>query len=141
MNIYIVTEGDAEEKIYKRWIPFVNPALSPVDQIKNVTNNHFFIVSGKGYPQYFDMVENGIDDVNQLTVFDRLVISVDSEEMTKAEKHAEVLGVISNMQCRVEVRIIIQHFCFESWGLGNRRIIRINPQTPRLRMYKALYEN
>ncbi len=140
MNIYVVTEGDAEEKIYKCWIPFVNPALSPVDRIDDVAYNHFYLISGRGYPQYFEIIKEAIEDINQFTMFDRLVISVDSEEMNKTDKYTEVMEFISNHQCRVEIRIIIQHFCFETWGLGNRRIMRINPQTPRLRKYKALYD-
>jgi hypothetical protein len=34
---------------------------------------------------------------------------------------------------------VVQHFCFEAWALGNRRIGSKNPQEPRLIQYRRLY--
>ncbi len=38
MNVYVVTEGKTESIVYKSWIPLVNPMLSPVNYITEVTD-------------------------------------------------------------------------------------------------------
>ena len=93
-----------------------------------------------GYPYYFDVIENAILDINQIQRFDRLVISVDSEEMTKQEKYNEISTFLSGKTCIAEMRIVIQHFCFETWALGNRKVIRPNPSLNQLREYKNLFD-
>jgi hypothetical protein len=139
MNIYVVVEGRAEKKIYKSWIPLVNPNLSFVDHISSVSNNNFIIVTGGGYPQYFSVIDSAISDVNDTNLFGRLVISIDSEDMTHEEKRSEVLNHLAEHECSTEVKVVIQHFCFETWALGNRRLVRKEPRTPDLRMYKRLF--
>ena len=57
MNIYIVTEGRTEQKIYESWIPLINANLTRVDQIEDVTINNFFLITGGGYPGYFEIIE------------------------------------------------------------------------------------
>lgn len=140
MNIYIVTEGKAERKVYKHWIPFVNPKLSFVDEIDKVQNNNFFLISGGGYPAYFEVIEAAISDVNSYKTFDRLVISIDSEEISREEKQDEIKKFLSTKKCRVEIKIIVQHFCLETWGIGNQSIFRKNPQSVRLKEYREHYD-
>jgi hypothetical protein len=140
MNIYVVVEGMVgERKVYQHWIPLVNPSLSYVPHISDIEHDHFSIIAGGGYPQYYDVVENAIADVNDYGNIDRLVIVVDSEEMGYDEKHAEVKERVSRLRCVAAICIVIQHFCLEAWALGNRVIIRPNPHCPRLREYKRFY--
>lgn len=140
MNIYIVTEGRTEQKIYESWIPLINANLTRVDQIEDVTINNFFLITGGGYPGYFEIIEMAISDVNNHMAFDRLVISVDSEDMAQREKYDEIEDFLSTLDCRIEIRIVVQHFCIEAWGLGNRRIIRHNTQSSKLRSYRNIYD-
>ncbi|MBN2531825.1 MAG: hypothetical protein JXB88_02975 [Spirochaetales bacterium] len=79
MNYYIVVEGETEIEVYKSWICSRNPGLSYVNSIEEIRDNHFFILSGKGYPQYFNMIEAGIEDVRQYPHINYLVAAVDSE--------------------------------------------------------------
>ena len=141
MNIHVVVEGSNTEKsVYKKWVPCVNPDLKHVEQLSEVRSNEFSIVAGMGYPSYFDIIDAAIVDVEDHGDIDRLVIAVDSEDMDFEEKQIEIcehLGSAPN--CVAETSIIIQHFCFEAWALGNRRIIRSNCQCPILREYKAFY--
>lgn len=140
MNIYVVVEGLVERRVYREWIPLVNPNLKQVYDIEAVVLDNFYLISGGGYPQYFDVVEAAIEDVNNFAAFDRLVISVDSEEFTFDDKYQEIDAFVSARYCRVDTRIVIQHFCIETWGLGNRTIVRRNPQLPRLITYRALFD-
>ena len=140
MNIYVVTEGKVESIVYRYWIPFVNPCLSQVDDFTKVYGNNFYIVSGMGYPDYLDIIENAILDINNMRKFDRLVISIDSENMTRQEKYDEIGAFVLHKPCTAEIRIVVQHFCFEAWALGNRRIVRPHPTSSRLREYKQLFD-
>ena len=139
MNVYVVTEGQVETAVYKQWIPLVNPNLSLINQIDNVKEDHFYVISANGYPQYFKIIENAIADINHLKVFDRLVICVDSEDMTKRSKFNEINEFIRDKQCAAQIRIVIQHFSIEAWALGNRKIIRQNPRSRKLQEYKKLH--
>lgn len=141
MNVYVVVEGRVVEKaVYTIWIPEVNKSLSPATYIDEVTRNNFWIVSGNGYPAYFDVVLAGLEDVSSGNVFDRLVICVDSEDMTLQDKRDEVLGFIeANGYANADCRVVVQHFCFETWALGNRVIGSRNPKNESLRKYRQLY--
>ena len=46
---------------------------------------------------------------------------------------------IANKSCRTEVKIVVQYFCFETWTLGNRKIIKANTKSEKLREYKKLF--
>lgn len=139
MNLYVLTEGNVEATVYKLWITLINPNLSLVEHISDINENNFYILSARGYPYYFDVIENAIEDINQISAFDRLVICVDSEDLTKDEKYIEINSFVSQKTCSAQIRIVIQHFCFETWALGNRKIIRPNPVSRKLREYKRLY--
>lgn len=139
MNIYVVTEGKAEKIVFEHWIPMVNPSLSYIERIDDLTNNNFYVVSGNGYPYYYEIIEDAIQDVNQIG-FDRLVVSLDSEEMTKQDKYTEANEFISQKYCVADIRIVVQHYCFETWALGNRRLIRTNPSLPKLREYMRFFD-
>lgn|SRR5712691_503683 len=139
MNIYVVTEGKVESIVYQHWIPCVNPSLTHVSSLIEVNVNNFYMVSGMGYPGYFKIIENAILDVNNNRKFDRLVISIDSEDMTKQEKYDQIHIFIANKSCCVEIKIVVQHFCFETWALGNRKIIKANTKSEKLREYKRLF--
>jgi len=140
MNIYIVVEGEVgEKKVYKHWVPLVNPNLSYVEHISQIERNNFVIVSGGGYPQYYEVIESAVEDVNNYQNIDRLVISCDSEEMEFDEKRNEISEFITRLHCVSEIRIIIQHFCLETWGLANRVVVRQHPHSPKLREYMNFF--
>ncbi len=139
MNVYLVVEGRGEKRVYAHWVPLVNPSLSVVDGIDQVTNNNIFIISGEGYPHYFDVIENGVYDVANDNNFDRLVIAIDAEDMAYEEKRQEIIGFIEGLQTKIEYRVIVQNFCLETWALGNKKIFPRNPTTDCVRAYQAIY--
>lgn len=140
MNIYVLTEGKTEVPVYRSWIPLVNPILTPINYPAEASQNNFYILSAKGYPYYFDVIESAILDINEGRNFDRLVIAVDSEEMSREEKFTEISDFVASKPCTAKVIIIIQHFCFETWALGNRKVIRRFPQSIELRQYKRFFD-
>lgn len=139
MNIYIVVEGETEKSVYASWIPFVNPKLQKVDYPEIALNNNYYIVSGGGFPQYYDVIDDAILNITQYNQYDRLVIAIDSDDMTRQDKYNEVVQFLQHKQCQANIKIIIQHFCFETWALANRLVVRKQPRTERLRYYKSIY--
>lgn len=148
MNCYVVVEGRVVEKaVYQKWIPLVNGSLSYVEHPSLVTQDNFLIVSGNGYPNYLQVIEDALLDVRDCkdavgnALFDRLVICVDSEDMTCADKFNEIDDFVKSTKISIsDYRIVVQHFCFETWALGNRRIGARNPKNPKLVKYKKLHD-
>lgn len=110
-----------------------------MNTIFDITDNHFAIIAGGGYPNYFDIIEAAIEDVNSAGNIDRLVIAIDSEDMSFEEKHREVLDFVRNKPCAAPIFIVVQHFCLETWALGNKRVGPRNPRNPALRKYKEVF--
>jgi len=141
MNIYVIVEGEsATKKLYKNWIPFVNTNLRHVDYLPDVTNDNFYILHGYGQPYFLERVERAINDVNNLQLFNRLVIAVDSENADPYDKQSEISNRVDRIGCRVEVRYVIQHFCLETWLLGNRQMFRRKLQDTELSRYVTLFD-
>ncbi|NVN97674.1 hypothetical protein HXX01_05655 [Candidatus Nomurabacteria bacterium] len=140
MNIIIVGEGEiGESKVYRTWVPFINPSLNYVDHVSKIVENNFCITIGGGYPNYFDVIDNAIADVNSFGNIDRLVIAIDSEDFTYEERYEEIKQHIYGKHCSAEIHIIVQHFCLETWALANQTIIRPTPQCEKLREYMRVY--
>lgn len=140
MNIYIVLEGEAgAKKLYKRWIPLVNPNLIYIDYINEIKDNNFYILAGFGQPYFLQRVEKAVEDVNKNEIFNRLVIAVDSENSDLREKQIEVSKRVDRIGCRVEVKYVIQHFCVETWLMGNRNMFRKNPGDKELVEYMKIF--
>ena len=141
MNIYIVVEGASTEvKVYRNWIPLVNPSLVEVYDIDDVVADNYYLISGGGYPNLFRVIKNAVEDIRLNPQFSRLVVSIDSEENTFEEKNTEINDYIQGLNPTTEYRIIVQHFCFEAWALGNRKFGPSKPKNAELKAYKALHD-
>jgi hypothetical protein len=141
MNIYLVVEGRVGEKrVYGFWVPLVNPALKIINNMEDVTQDCVYIISGGGYPNYFDVISDGIEDVATGDLFDRLVIAIDSEDMSYQDKKNEIQSFVGSHDRRIDYRIIIQHFCLETWALGNRAIITRYPKSSSVREYRKYFD-
>jgi len=139
MNLYIVVEGEVEKHLYPTWVPLVNRNLKYVPHISEIEENNFSIITGGGFPSYFDVIESAIEDVNSYNTIDRLVIAIDSEDLSYLDKLNEMTEYLSHFKCKAEIKIIIQHFCLETWALGNRQMVRPNPQSRKLIQYKRFH--
>ncbi|MCA7948892.1 hypothetical protein LGM43_01255 [Burkholderia seminalis] len=140
MNFYIIVEGDVEKEVYAKWIPSIRPELTLVDHPSMLVADNFVIVSGGGYPYYMQMIESAIEDLRGSDGV-RLVVSVDSEEMKRNEKHAEIDAHIQSiLNFALDYRIVVQHCCFETWALGNKRAGPRRPEDPELRSLKQFFD-
>ena len=144
MKYYVVVEGERTEKtLYKYWINYINQNLTFSENLDKLNDNEYYIFAGYGYPNYFEVIEAAIMD-SALYNIDRIVIAVDSENQTFIEKKEEIAAYICKYNCKAEIKIIIQHFCIETWGLANRRINSRNIQNSELKKYKLhfdIYDN
>ena len=142
MNIAVVTEGRGDKYLYKSWIQYVNPNITYVDRIEDMNDDNFSIVSSGGYPNYyFRVIDRAIDDVHDHGNINRLVISIDSEGMSLEEKEREMSDYLATKSCSVPIFVIIQHFCIETWALGNRRACSANPNHQPLITFKNFFLN
>ena len=141
MNVYLIVEGNVgEKKVYAHWVPLVNPSLTVVNTLDEVQRDNLIIYSGGGYPNYLDVIEAGVEDVSTNKQLDRLVISVDSEEMSYQEKRREIDGVVKALGKNIDYKIIVQHFCLETWALGNQVIVSRKPKDIQLRNYRKYFD-
>lgn len=141
MNYYVIVEGEVEKKVYKEWIKFLNPTLDFVEKVSQLDGDKFYIISGHGYPYYLDMIEDAVEDIRNIEGETRLVISVDSEDFTRHEKFSEIDDHVRALNAPgLDYRVVVQHFCFEAWALGNKKIGPRNPSNAELRRFKAIYD-
>ena len=140
MNVYLIVEGNGEKKVYAHWVRQVNPSLSIVNSLDEVQHNNLIIISGGGYPNYLEVIKAGVEDVSATKQLDRLVISVDSEEMTFHEKWQEIDGVVKALGKKLNYKIIIQHFCLETWALGNKVIVSRNPKNTKIQELRMHFD-
>jgi hypothetical protein len=140
MKAYLVVEGKMSENIlYPKWIKYINDELKVVSKIEDVVENSIMIVTADGYPHYFEIIENGVKDIVQFDIFDKLIVAVDSEDFSYEEKFNEINDFLLGLKVPIEYNIIIQHFCIETWALGNKKIYQRNPQNLKLRSYQKLF--
>ena len=135
MNIYLVVEGKkSEDKVYPAWVKFINPALEFTRTLDAVKSNAVYIFSGEGYPAYLNIIKDAAKDMALITdkttgqsLFHRLVVAIDAEEMTTSDKVSEIMGCI----CAVtggahdfDCKVIVHDFCLETWFLANDRLYK-----------------
>ena len=140
MNVYLIVEGNGEKKVYAHWVPLVNPSLSIVSSLDEVQHNNLVIYSGGGYPHYLEVIEAGVEDVATNKQLDRLVIAIDSEEMSYEQKRLEIDEFVKAFGRNIDYKIIVQHFCLETWALGNTVIASRNPKDIQLRQYRNYFD-
>jgi hypothetical protein len=144
MNLYFLLEGDKTEvMLYPKWISYLKPELKQVDFEKDVIENNYYIFTGGGIPSIYNHTVNAIKNINDNPVFDKLIVCLDGEEIGVEARIAEIKGYISqsgvklNEKCEIEY--VIQNVCIESWFLGNRKIVKRNPENLKLREFIKYY--
>lgn len=92
MNLYFLVEGRRTEmRLYPRWLSRLLPHFTRVDYPDMVTKNNYFLISGDGYPRLLDVaLQNAVRDVNAAQNYDYLILCLDADEATVAERTAEV---------------------------------------------------
>ncbi len=142
MNLYLLVEGKrTEKKLYGSWLLHLFPELRIVERPEDVTENCLRLVSGKGYPQYLELVETVLGEIATVkNRIDHLFVCVDAEEVSLTDRLAEVDEWVKLCQPQIRYSVIVQNCCVETWLLANRRFLKRNPQSERLRRFKRFYD-
>jgi len=141
LNLYVLVEGEeTERKVYRAWFSHFFPRLVKVDRIEDIQDNHYFMITGDGYPKYVDKISAALKDVRNHEDIDHLFICVDAEELSFEEKLAEIEKVVAAGPVPRSCFIIVQDCCIETWFLGNGPFMRKNPQSEALRKWKEFYD-
>jgi len=140
VNIYTLVEGEkGAKKVYEHWIPLVNSSLNKVDRIDDLASDNFVVYAAGGYPDYLTLINDAAEDIAATPNVDRLVIAVDSEDYSYNDKRAEIQTHVDNLVVGCDVYIVVQHFCFETWALGNRKFGPRNPINSKLISYREIH--
>jgi len=81
------------------------------------------------------MIKRGVADLIEFPQYDFLIIAGDSESLTRSEMYNEINDFVSALTPTRPFKIIVQHFCIETWALGNRALVRKKPSDKLLRQY------
>ncbi|MEM7656277.1 MAG: hypothetical protein AAF399_09135 [Bacteroidota bacterium] len=116
------------------------PQLSRAETPFEAQHNQYYVFSGGGYPSLLHVhLPNTIRDINEIGTFQYLVICLDADEVSVAERKQEVLDHIQETKVPLNPStqpvVIVQNRCFETWFLGNRKLFKRNPESPRLRSF------
>ena len=147
MNLLFLVEGDqTEPRVYRSWLKHLFPELTFVNRPEDMTQNTCRIIAGGGYPNMVSKPKNNLEpsrleaclrDIEKFGNIDHFFICVDSEQFTYQERFEEVKSKLDTFQInykidssKVQIHLIIQNCCFETWGLGNAEIPN---QYPRVR--------
>lgn len=145
MNLYIIVEGRrTEKKVYPAWLTHLIPDLKPVNWAYQVESKNYYLFNGNGFPALLhNHLKNSIAEVNELDKFNYLVLILDVDESTINGRIEEVNEFLEESKLELndttELIIIPQNRCIESWFLGNKKIFKINPQSPELGQYVQFY--
>lgn len=135
MNLYLLLEGKrTEAKIYPSWLacierPFAR--MMSVDEVVHSTGRSFFSFSANGYPSIVGHhLENAIQDLKRYPGYDWLVVCLDVDESTAADRISEVEQKATQFGLDglpVRLFVVAQSRCIESWLLGYPKLIGAAP--------------
>ncbi len=146
MKIYFLLEGQrTEPKIYPAWLSYLVPELKRLKfHDEKLDDNSYFLFSANGYPSIiYNHLPNAIEDINTVGDFDYLVVSLDADEASVQERAEEVHKLLTDKNIilkKAELVLMIQNRCFETWLLGNQRIVKQNPVNRELGEFKIFYD-
>jgi len=133
MNLYFLVEGSSEFNIYPKWLSYLLPNFKRVNEYDQITNNNYFIFNAFGQPAIIDEhLPNAIEDINLLEsqgkpYYNYLLVCLDSEELTVDELRKDILTSLESNKSinlsSIELVLIIQNRCIETWLLGNQNFV------------------
>jgi hypothetical protein len=145
VNIYLLVEGRNTERIvYSNWL--VNSLENHViaDEFDNLNGRSIFCFSGEGFPSVLDRaLPKAVLDIRGVGAYDALVVVFDCDdaEVEVLREHAlRIIAGVGGLPPHVDLVLVIQKRCIESWLLGNRRFIPRIAQSSDLVDCKRFYD-
>ena len=143
MNLYFLVEGRRSEfKVYPKWLEYLLPHFKRVQNYNDVVNDNYYLISGGGYPSIYHHLRNAIEEVNSIQKYDNLILCLDADESTAAERIQEVNHYLEKKRLKITncgFKIIVQNRCLETWFLGNRVVYPRQPNSETFREYAKFY--
>jgi hypothetical protein len=151
LSLYLFHEGTVTEKlVYRAWIQHALPGLREVESAPEITRGTFFLFAGGGFPAYEPALENCACDVRDNPAIEHLLVCVDTDDrpsagVRRALVEARVEQAIAAVGMRagnpdVQVHVVVQHWCIETWFLGHATLSLRAPPTPRLQRLMAHFD-
>lgn len=128
MNFYMLVEGKSTEmKVYPRLIEKSHPEYVLVNDLEDISQNSYFMFSGHGMPALYDAIRPALEDIrefneNHIEKITQFVICLDTDYYgNEEETYYRIMQEIQkNSIDDVDVSIILQTMCIETWFLGNQ---------------------
>lgn len=143
MNLYFVVEGKrTERKLYPKWLKFLLPKYSRLDNFECASNNNYYLLSSEGFPSILQRTQEAIDNIKITGKYNRLIVILDSEDSSIDERRELIQNILIDnpLPNSVKLDIIVQHRCIETWLLGNRKAISRQPTCPVTCKCKQFYD-
>ena len=143
MKLYFLVEGRRTEvKVYPRWLSHLLPGFARVEAFDEPGDPCYYLISSYGYPSLLhDHLANALTEARR-AAYDALILCLDADELTVAEREAEVAAFMATAGLRADglrLQVIVQNRCFETWFLGNRKALTRAPEG-RLRSFVDFYD-
>lgn len=128
MNLYLLMEGSCTEPlVYTSWLKYLNPNLNFITKLEELTNNDCYCVSSHGYPRILtNALKASLEDIVKINKFTDFWIVLDADDCTVSERKQEVFDKLSELSTLIpqelNIKVIVQKSCIETWGLGNTRV-------------------
>lgn len=151
MNLVLLIEGaETERQVYEAWLHQHIPALRQVRNVADLTTDGYVLVVGGGNPSYVRRVADLLQDVDSHPgTVQELWICVDSDEATYEQRYEKVARALAEgkegkrlsvTNPSLEVRILVQHCCIETWFLGHDGFARAATQSPEIVAFKRFFD-
>jgi hypothetical protein len=151
LNLVLLVEGsETEPKVYQAWLRQRLPALQRVQEVADLETNGYVLVSGKGYPSCYRRLSALLRDMDDHPgKVDAFWLCLDSDEDTYEARHEEAAAAIRDAargtglgktNPSLDLRVIVQHCCIETWFLGHEGFLRAGPQSRKLVAFKRFYD-
>jgi hypothetical protein len=151
VNIVLLVEGaETEPRVYQAWLRHRLPALRQALDVADLATNGYVLVSGEGYPAYADRLDGLLRDIDDHPgKVQEFWVCVDSDEDTYEDRYEEVQSAIAaakrgtqlaKTNPSLEIRVIVQHCCIETWFLGHDGFLRAGPQSRDLVEFKRFFD-
>ncbi|MEP7126292.1 MAG: hypothetical protein ABJE95_35500 [Byssovorax sp.] len=143
MNICFLVEGEQTERhVYRSWIEHTFPTLSQVFAAGDMTVDTYYIVVGGGVPRYKKLIRGLMLEFQSYPAIDHFFVCVDAEAKTYAEAVEEIEIEIKMYPCapQLNIHIIVQHGCIETWFLGHTAMMQQVARTSRMSKYVKFYD-
>jgi hypothetical protein len=151
VNLVLLVEGaETEPKVYDAWIRARLPALNRVADVAALTTDGYVLVRGMGIPSYERPLAGLLRDIDAHPgTVQELWICVDSDEATYDQRYAKVARAVAEgkegtrldvTNPSLEVRILVQDCCIETWFLGHDGLARAATQSPEIVAFKRFFD-